>query len=432
MTVLQLSTWIAIGITLQLVLFLIYGFWRHWQTYIILRKATRFALPTEDSSEGNLGQTPPVTAWAGLRTLRVRKKVLEDASQQICSFYLEASDGLSLPVFKPGQFLTFKLDIPKLAADHQSMVAVTRCYSLSDAPHPDYYRVSIKRAPSPRGTTHLPGQSSNFFHDYISEGSLLQVRAPAGHFYLERGAAPVVLIGGGIGVTPMLSMINWCAVEQPEREVWLFYGLRDSSELIMVEHLRSLAINHKNFHLHFCFSNPLVADIQSCDNESFYCHQSRVDLALLRHHLDLKPYQFYLCGPTTMLASLVTALENWGVPDERIHFEAFGPASIARKSAKVAGQSPSVENKVTDPVQVTFAKSDKILQWQPGTASLLDFAEANEITIDSGCRSGSCGTCQTTILSGEVSYLQPPDADPEPGTCLLCVCTPKTAVTLEA
>jgi ferredoxin len=81
---------------------------------------------------------------------------------------------------------------------------------------------------------------------------------------------------------------------------------------------------------------------------------------------------------------------------------------------------------------VTFAQSGKQLNWQPSAGTLLEFAEANGIAVSSGCRSGGCGTCQTTIQSGQVSYRQAPDYDPEPGTCLLCSCVPATSVTLEA
>ena len=80
---------------------------------------------------------------------------------------------------------------------------------------------------------------------------------------------------------------------------------------------------------------------------------------------------------------------------------------------------------------MTFAKSGKQLPWQPASGSLLEFAEANGITVESGCRAGGCGSCQTTIRAGEVSYRQEPEFDPEPGNCLLCVSIPKTSVTLE-
>jgi len=129
-----------------------------------------------------------------------------------------------------------------------------------------------------------------------------------------------------------------------------------------------------------------------------------------------------------MLQSLVPALEDWGVPDQRIHFEAFGPASVQRKSA--APVLATVPDEAAGLV-VTFSRSGKQLPWQSSAGTLLEFAEAQGISVDSGCRAGGCGTCQTTILAGEVVYRQTPDFDPEPGTCLLCVCTPKTSVSLD-
>jgi ferredoxin len=87
---------------------------------------------------------------------------------------------------------------------------------------------------------------------------------------------------------------------------------------------------------------------------------------------------------------------------------------------------------VAEPFAVTFASSGKTCTWRPGLSSLLDLAEANGIDVASGCRSGSCGSCQTTIRAGQVRYAHAPDHTPEPGTCLLCVSTPASAVTLDA
>jgi ferredoxin len=132
------------------------------------------------------------------------------------------------------------------------------------------------------------------------------------------------------------------------------------------------------------------------------------------------------------MESLVPALNEWGVPDPRIHFEAFGPASITRRQTATAIVGKPRATATDSDIVVTFAKSDKKLRWQPAAGSLLEFAEANGITVNSGCRAGGCGSCQTTIRAGELAYRQTPDYDPEPGTCLLCVCTPKTSVALEA
>jgi len=236
-----------------------------------------------------------------------------------------------------------------------------------------------------------------------------------------------VLIGGGIGITPLLSMLNQCSQQQPSREIWLFYGLRDGREMVMKSHLEGLASANPNFHLLICMSSPLPEDEDGRD----YQHQGRVDIELLRAQLPDKPYHFYICGPTSMLESLVPALEDWGIDETHIHFEAFGPASIKRRNAKTAvteAQDPAANASMV----VNFAQSGQQFQWQPATRNLLEFAEANGVTVNSGCRAGSCGSCQTKLISGEVEYRQPSDYDPEPGSCLLCVCIPKTNITLQA
>ena len=426
MTSLHLLLWIAGGILLQIALYMGVGFWRHWQAYRALRSVTKaFDLPVMIDPDP-VSKASAAAAWAGLRTFRVERKVLEDAAGQVCSFYLSPDDAQLLPPFLPGQFLTFQLDVPAAKGGTESVI---RCYSLSDAPQPNTYRVSIKRAPAPARTAFLPGISSNYFHDHVNVGSTLQVRAPTGHFHIDNNDSPVVLIGGGVGITPMLSMANWCLAEQPGRELWLFYGVRSRAEVVMPAHLQALAEQHANFHLHLCISDPQPSDLDAVRSACVQLHDSRADLALLRRLLPLKPYHFYICGPTPMLASLVPALEDWGVPAARIHFEAFGPASIPRKNA--AEPSASLHT-AGESVMVTFAKTKQQWLWEPGMGSLLDFAEAHGISVGSGCRAGGCGSCQTTIRAGEVVYTQSPDFDPEPGSCLLCVCTPKTAVTLEA
>ena len=427
MTSLVLLLWIAGGILLQLVIYLGIGFWRNWLDYQVLRsRAAELDIPMQPLVARD-EQEAAAPAWAGTRTFRVERRGLEDVKQEVCSFYLVPEDGLALVPFLPGQFLTFRLDIPTSTGVTESAV---RCYSLSDAPRTDSYRVSIKRAASPAGSQFAPGRSSNFFHDQVAVGARLQVRAPSGHFHIDGGDAPVVLIGGGIGITPMLSMLNWALIEQPGREIWLFYGVRHSGELVMKSHLEALAAAHPNFHLRVCCSDPAAEDVAGRD----YQHRGRIDVDLLRRQLPLKPYHFYICGPTPMMESLVPALDEWGVPDARIHYEAFGPASIKRKKsapATLAAAPPSTMPASANGIVVTFAQSGKQLPWQPAAGTLLDFAEANGITVNSGCRAGGCGSCQTTIRAGEVAYRQLPDFDPEPGSCLLCVCTPLTSVTLD-
>lgn len=429
MTSLYLLLWIAGGILLQLAIYVCIVFWRHWQTYRALRNAaTAVDIAVDPEAASALAQ-PSVAAWSGYRTFHVERKVLEDASAQVCSFYLVPEDKQALAPFLPGQFLTFQLDIPAPAGGTRTII---RCYSLSDAPQANSYRISVKRALAPAGSRVPAGLSSNYLHDHVEVGSQLQVRAPAGHFFLDRSEAPVVLIAGGIGITPLLSMLNWCLTEQPGRELWLFYGVGSRAELVMPAQLHALAEQHVNFHLHLCLSNPQAGELDAHRSGIVHSHHGRVEVALLRRLLPLKPFHFYLCGPTSMLQSLVPGLENWGVPEGRIHFEAFGPASIPRKKSAPAAQPAGQGILEGEAVLVSFAKSGRQLRWAPGAGSLLELAENHGVAVSSGCRAGACGSCQTSIRTGEVVYTQAPDFDPEPGSCLLCVCTPKTAVTLEA
>jgi ferredoxin-NADP reductase len=423
MTSLSLLIWIVAGILLQLAIYLGIVFWRHWMDYQALPNRLDLNL-TVDRKKSQDTEEITISARLDFRKFRVDRKEMENACSSICSFFLVPEDGKPLPPFLPGQFLSFRLDLPTATGVTKQVI---RCYSLSDAPRPDYYRVSIKRELAPTGSGFPPGRSSNYFHDHVIVGSLLQVRAPSGHFHIDHSDSPLVLIGGGIGITPMFSMLNWCLVNQPGREVWLFYGVRNVDEMMMKSHLEAQALSHTNFHLRVCLSKSMPVNVIGLNFQLF----GRIDISLLHTQLPAATYQFYICGPTPMLESLVPALEDWGVPTTHIHFEAFGPASIKRPSTK--GSVTNTQNEVkTNDIFVSFTQSDKHLKWPPFAGSLLELAESQGISVNSSCRVGSCGTCQTRILSGEVSYQQPPDYNPAPGTCLLCVCSPKTNLILDA
>ncbi len=357
-------------------------------------------------------------AWSGFRKFRVDGKVLE--ADSVCSFYLAPHDGRPLPAFLPGQYLTFKLAVPGQARE------VTRCYSLSDGPeHPDYYRVTIKRiAPPPNKPDAPTGVSSSHFHDRIQVGDILDVKAPSGNFHIDvEHRGPVVLIGGGIGVTPVLSMLNYIASAPGGREAWFFYSVRNSREHLLKDYLRELASQHQNIHLVVCYSDPLPGDREGAD----YQHAERVSVALFKKVLQVNNFDFYVCGPPPMMESLTRDLGEWGVPGERIHFETFGPASVK----KVADATQVARTPAGGGFEVAFARSGKTLQWT-GAGSLLELAEANGIRIDSGCRAGSCGTCATALREGQVDYLRKPDAEVEKGSCLVCISVPKTPLSLDA
>ena len=357
-----------------------------------------------------------IESWTGNRKFEVSKRVYECDDESVCSFSLVPHDHRQLPRFFPGQFLTFDLKISRTET-------VTRCYSLSDVPNPKEYRVSIKRVPPPNDSPEVPpGVSSNHFHDEIKVGDILDVRAPSGKFWLDLTEdRPVVLVGGGIGITPVLSMVNSIVASGGSRETWLFYGVRNHGEHCMQEHLDTLRAANPNVHVVICYSNPNPADRLGTD----YDYAERISVELFRRVLPSNNYQFYMCGPPPMMESLIEDLGSWGVPDKDILRESFGPAS-GRKATK-----PNVVADASGP-SVKFKRSGTAANWDDHYGNLVMFAEANGIEIPYACLAGNCGTCLTTIIDGEVEYPGgAPAYSTEDGTCLTCSCIPLGPVTLD-
>lgn len=375
----------------------------------------------KETLQRQLERDMSTSTWSGARKFRIARKVMEGGD--ICSFYLVPHDGKAIPPFEPGQYLTFNLKLP----DREK--PLVRCYSLSDSPfQKDYYRVSIKRLdPPPKAPDAPPGLSSNFFHRELNEGDIVDVKAPAGAFYLDLSKhTPVVLIGGGVGLTPCVSMLNAICESGSQRETWFFYGVRNGRELVMREHLERLAAEFENVHLQFCYSDPSDEDVLGTD----FHHAERVSVDLFKRVLPSNNYEYYMCGPPPMMESVTNDLREWGVPDAHVHFEAFGPASVKKK--KPAADAAKTEAAPGPALEVVFARSGKTLSWDSSAESILEFAEANGIDLDYGCRAGSCGTCITAVKSGEVSYVDEPGALPEEGSCLACISVPKTSLTLDA
>lgn len=368
--------------------------------------------------------TQEVKAWEGWRKFEVKKKHVE--ARDVCSFYLHPHDKQKLPRFAPGQYLTFQLHVP----GHSK--PIVRCYSLSDGPLDEYYRVTIKKVPAPKDKPGIPpGLSSNFFHEKIKEGDILDVKAPHGGFYLDLNTStPVVLIGGGIGITPVLSMLNalvaQAAAGGPKREVWFFLGVRDGAEHMFKEHLQRIAREADFVKMHVCYSGPGEKDVKDKD----YQHAERVSVELFKRLLPSNNYDYYICGPGPFMQSITEGLEAWGVPNEKVHFEAFGPASVKKVVAATVAAPAAAAG--AESIEITFAKSGTKAVWGGGAGSVLELAEANGVRMDSGCRAGNCGTCLTAIKSGKVKYPKQPGIQPEAGSCLTCVCVPDGPLVLDA
>ena len=262
-------------------------------------------------------------------------------------------------------------------------------------------------------------------HDAVCLGDILKIKAPAGQFVLDRASdVPAVFIAGGIGVTPMISMISWSLARQPERRLHLFYGVGNSDDHAFRALLEGFARSHSAFALDVLYGVPGPGDVEGRD----FQHAGFVDVALLKRVLPHGRHLFYVCGPPAMMAALVPALEDWGVPKGDIHFESFGPAS----SGYVRPTASAVSTPLQKAFDVQFRRSRRTLAWTGDDASLLDFAERHGVSVESGCRTGSCGTCETRLVSGEVRYGSKPDFELAAGACLLCVGMPVSNLVLEA
>lgn len=408
MTALELLGYISAALLVQIAVLIM----------IAVRNYRRAPLPIISQSAILTPNRPPA-AWAGLREFTVVRREFEDSAHTICSFYLQPVDGLALADFLPGQFITVSLVKQDSAKPAQTL---SRCYSLSQPPGLNTYRISIKRAPAPAAKLAIgPHLVSHYFHDKINPGDVISLLAPAGQFFIDSTTHDsVVLIAGGIGITPFISMLLWCVEYQPTRAIYIYYGVKNSREQPFKTLLKSLAAQHANIHLTLAFSRPDEDDAIGVD----YHRQGYVDINLLRTTLPLNAQQFYVCGPPAMMNTIVPGLLAWGVKRANIYFEAFGPASITTPPAEEAAPALNLE--------VKFQKSGHSLTWDGSDANLLEFAERNNIPIEAGCRAGNCGSCQTQLLSGAVSYALPPAFPIEPGHCLLCVGRPASALELNA
>lgn len=415
MTALQLLVYISAALLIQIAAGAVVLIWRKLDADV----------PTPELNAPER-HTSATAAWVGWRDFRVVRRHYEDAARSQCSFHLQPVDGELLAPFQPGQYLTFslQLDDASLAGSGQRR-SLTRCYSLSDRPNPAGYRITVKRALPPPNQAELPpGAASSYFHDRVHEGDVLKVKAPAGQFFIDPDASvPAVFIAGGIGITPMMSMLGWCIAEQPARLTHLYYGVYNSADHAFKEVLEELAGSHPHFQLHVVYGNPGPEDLQGRD----YQHVGYITLELLRSSLAHARHQFYLCGPPPMMQSVLSALRTWGVLEDNIRFEAFGPASM-----RPAG--PWTNEPLAAPLtalNVQFVRSARTLIWDGQDANLLDFAERHGIAVDSGCRSGSCGSCETKLNAGAVHYSNKPDHAIAKGYCLLCIGKPQSALVLD-
>lgn len=338
-------------------------------------------------------------AWSKLKV----SKVSEEAPG-LRSFYFQAADGSALPAYEPGQFLPIRLHIPGLEAP------LIRTYTLSDAQQGSVYRITVKRE----------GTASTWLHENIKAGMEIEAKAPGGAFVLDRSSGrAVVLLSAGIGITPMIAMLNSLLNDKSGRarpeHIHFIHGARRAEEHPFADELKAAERAHSNLSVHLRDSQADAGPV------------GRVDIAYLKSVLPFGDYDFYLCGPGTFMQDMYTGLRALNIADDRIRFEAFGPASVKRPQSAEPALSVTKPVAPRDPERsskVVFMRTQRDAQWSPEDGSLLDFAEANGVSVASNCRSGACGTCATRVLSGDVTYPVPCEGEIPAGHALICSAIP--------
>jgi nitric oxide dioxygenase len=257
--------------------------------------------------------------WDCFRSFSVDRKVVE--SDVITSFYLKPVDHKEIADFLPGQYISIKLEIDGEEFTH------IRQYSLSDAPGKDYYRISVKRE---AGTANPDGMVSNYLHNTVTEGEILKVSAPAGDFVLDTEKnTPVVLLSGGVGLTPMLSMLKTVVEVQPERKVTFIHAAANGNVHALREEVESLA-SLDNVNSFFFYETPTEEDRK---NNTFDV-EGYVTEDWIANNIQTIEADFYFCGPVPFMKSINTSLMHLGINAERIHFEFFGPKDSLEENVK--------------------------------------------------------------------------------------------------
>jgi nitric oxide dioxygenase len=248
--------------------------------------------------------------WNGYRTFVVDPKIPE--SDLVTSFYLRPADGGPLPPFRAGQYVTVKVDHPVTPTS-------PRNYSLSDRPGLDHYRISVKR--EPRLAADAPdGLISNYLHDEVRAGDELELGPPCGEFTVPAEAqGPIVLLAGGIGVTPLLAMAKDLVHRGHPGPIHFLHAARNSRVQPFADELRELAAS--GVHVHVLYDAALADDL-----ESGRCHRvGFLDADFLREWAPRDRASFFFCGPKPFMQATYAALKDLGVDDDRIRFEFFGP-----------------------------------------------------------------------------------------------------------
>lgn len=251
--------------------------------------------------------------WIGWRTFIVKSKVEESA--EITSFYLQPKDGKAIPNHLPGQFLSIKVFLPELNLEQ------IRQYSISCAPNDDYFRISVKREKGPNIAVN--GMISNYLHDHILEGNEVELSAPAGNFVLNNSNAKKIFISGGIGQTPLLSMLETLDLQDKfQQEVVWIHACRNKEVHAFADKVKNIENNHENVRKYQFYD---VVEESLADQNIL---EGQIDFTKIKDWKFEQDSEYYVCGPRPFIEKMIVELKTNQVNDHQIFFEEFGPKSI--------------------------------------------------------------------------------------------------------
>ena len=365
-------------------------------------------------------------ARSGFRDLKVVAKVKESAI--ITSFHIEPVNPQDWLAFEPGQFLVVQVPVPREAAGDKGYLL--RNYSISSSPGAaGRYRISVKReaAPAPG----IPdGKSSCFLHDEVDVGHVLTAQGPRGDFVLDKTSTrPVVLLSGGVGLTPMVSMLH-ALVSMSDRRAVFIHACESGDVHALRDEVTDLIATRPGLAVHYCYRSPTERD--KADRR--FHSEGMISPEILQRLLPIDDYDFYLCGPPPFMQAIYGMLRELGVPKQRIAYEFFGPATVLEPDAVRAPAVPAQPARIEaagEATTVEFRKSGLTAVWDGSAASLLDFAENQGLLPEFSCRAGICGTCKSRLILGDVTYFEEPLDELGAGEVLLCCSKPRGSVVLD-
>ncbi len=352
------------------------------------------------------------------RILEVREVVQESADCK--SFYLVDPHRQELPNYFPGQYLMVR---PALASGKQ----VTRCYSLSDTPQSDCYRITVKRQQPSETAVPGSGGLSAYLHDKINPGDCLLIGGPAGQFYLAPDMdTPLVLLAAGIGITPVVAMLRWSLKHTPNRPILVLFQAKDAIHWPFGRQLHDWQLSCRNLRVVTYFSGK--EQPSSIGNGAMVRIGKFAAKDIVRYLKDPKQSNYYMCGPDSWMTSMRDGLAVYSVPTSQIHWESFGGTATKKPDAT----AKTITDSSAEEFLVNFSLSQRQATWSDPEQSLWELARSNDIEIPSGCLSGACGSCKLRLLNGTVKNSTQATAELAEGECLPCVARPSSDLIIEA